>query len=192
MKDALAISGIRRTPYWQKLAIWGWDACVNKPHYFFNLLSHVKEISPKYSLEGLMLKLKLPTLAIGCEELTHWKRPWCWERLKSRGEGDNRGWVVWMASPAGWTWVWASYRCCWWTGKPGMLQTVGLQRVGHNWATELKLCLDFPTIKYLKPKFIFLVNLSQIYLFLCLKSTVAACFGHFLSPYFYESSKSTN
>ena len=98
MKDALAISGIRRTPYCQRLGIWGWDAYVNKSHSFFNLLSHLKEISPKYSLEGLMLKLKLPTLAIGCEELTHWKRPWCWERLKAGGEGDDGGWDGWMAS----------------------------------------------------------------------------------------------
>ena len=191
MKDALAISGIRRTPYCQRLGIWGWDAYVNKSHSFFNLLPHLKEISPKYSLEGLILKLKLPTLAIGCEELTHWKRPWCWERLKA-GEGDDGGWDGWMASPTQWTWAWASSGSWWWTGKPGMLQTGGLQRVGHNWTTELKLCLNLSTIKYLKPKFLFLVNFSQIYPFLCLKSTVAACFGHFLGPYFYESSMSTN
>ena len=58
-----------------------------------------KEISPEYSLEGLMLKLKLQLLANWCEELTHWKRPWCWERLKAGGEGDDRGWDDWMASP---------------------------------------------------------------------------------------------
>jgi len=72
-----------------------------------------------------------------CEELTHWKRPWCWERLKAGGEGDNRGWDVWMASPTWWSWVQASSRSWWWKGKPGMLQSVGSQRVGYDWASEL-------------------------------------------------------
>ena len=55
--------------------------------------SILKEISPEYSLEGLMLKLKLQNFGHWCEELTHWQRPWCWERLREGGEGDNRGWV---------------------------------------------------------------------------------------------------
>ena len=76
------------------------------------------------------------TLATWCEELTHWKRPWCCERLKA-GEGDDRGWDGWMASPTQWTWVWASSRSWWWTGKPGMLQSLGLQRVAHDQATKL-------------------------------------------------------
>ena len=75
--------------------------------------------------------------ATWCKELTHWKRPWCWERLKAGGEGDDRGWRGWMASPIQWTWVWVGSRSWWWTGKPGMLQSMGLQRVGHDWATEL-------------------------------------------------------
>ena len=77
------------------------------------------------------------TLATWCEELTHWKRPWCWERLKARGEGDNGGWDGWMASPTQWTWAWASSGSWWWTGKPGMLQSMRLQRVVHHWATKL-------------------------------------------------------
>ena len=68
----------------------------------------LKEISSECSLEGLMLKLKLNTSATWCEELTHWKRPWCWERLKAGGEGDNRRWDGWMASPTQWTWVWVA------------------------------------------------------------------------------------
>ena len=60
--------------------------------------SNFKEISPEYSLEGLTLKLKLLNLPTWCEELTHWKRPWCWERLKAGGEGADRGWDGWMAS----------------------------------------------------------------------------------------------
>ena len=77
------------------------------------------------------------TLATWCEELTHWKGPWFWERLKAGGEGDNRGWDSWMASPTRWTWVWASSRRWWCTGKPGVLQSMESQRLGHNWVTEL-------------------------------------------------------
>ena len=76
-------------------------------------------------------------LATWCEELTHWKRPWCWERLKAGGEGDNRGWDGWMASPTRWTWFWVSSGSWWWTGKHDVLQSIGSQRVGRNWTTEL-------------------------------------------------------
>ena len=76
------------------------------------------------------------TLATWCEELTHWKRPWCWERLKAGGEGDDRGWDGWMASPTWWTWGWESSRSWWWTGKPGVLQSMGSQRVGQDSVTE--------------------------------------------------------
>ena len=98
----------------------------------------LKEISPGCSLEELMLKLKLQYLATWCEELTHWKKPWCWERLRSGGEGDDRGWDGWMASPTQWPWVWVDSRSWWWTGRPGVLWFMESQRVGHNWATELK------------------------------------------------------
>ena len=77
------------------------------------------------------------TLATWCEELTHWKRPWFWERLKAGGEGDDRGWDGWMASPTQWTWVWVNSRSWRWTERPGMLQSMESQRVGHDWATEL-------------------------------------------------------
>ena len=77
------------------------------------------------------------TLATWCEELIHWKRPWCWERLKAGGEGDNRVQDGWMALPTQWTRVWVGFRSWWWTGKPGVLQSTGSQRVGHSWATEL-------------------------------------------------------
>ena len=70
--------------------------------------SILKEISSEYSLEGLMLKLKLQYFGTWCEETTYWKRPWCWGRLNAAGEGDNRGWDGWMASQTQWTWVWAS------------------------------------------------------------------------------------
>ena len=97
----------------------------------------LKEISPGISLEGKMLKLKLQYLATSCEELTHWKRLWCWEGLGAGGEGDNRGWDGWMTSLTRWMWVWVNSGSWWWTGRPGVLQFMGLQRAGHDWATEL-------------------------------------------------------
>ena len=65
------------------------------------------------------------------------KRPLCWERLKTGREEEDRGWDGWMATLTRWTWVWASSSSWWWTGRPCMLQSMGSQRVGHNWATEL-------------------------------------------------------
>ena len=85
------------------------------------------------------------TLATWRKELTHWKRPWFWERLRAE-EGDDRGWDGWMASPTRWTWVWVDSGSWWWTGRPGMLWFVGSQRVQHDWATELNLtnpCMPF-------------------------------------------------
>ena len=82
--------------------------------------SLLKEMSPGCSLEGLTLKLKLQYLATSCEELTHLKRPWCWEGLGAGGEGDDRGWDGWMASLTRWTWVWVNSGCWWWTGRPGV------------------------------------------------------------------------
>ena len=79
----------------------------------------------------------LNTLATWCEELIHWKRPWCWEILKAGGDWDDRGWDGWMTSPTWWTWVWANSGNWQRTGKTGVLQSIGSQRVGHDWQTEL-------------------------------------------------------
>ena len=114
------------------------------PKYYFlktalrSNQSIIKEISPECSLEGLMLKLKLQYFdhPVQRAELTHLKRPWCWERLRAGGEGDHRG-DGWMASPTQWTWVWVDSRSSWWIGRPGMLWFMGSQGVGHDWATEL-------------------------------------------------------
>ena len=81
------------------------------------------------------------TLATSCEELTHWKRPWFWEGLGAGGEGEDRGWDGWMASLTRWTWVWVNSGSWWWTGRPGVLQFMGLQRVRHEWVTELNWLL---------------------------------------------------
>ena len=98
--------------------------------------SILMEISPEYSLEYCCWSWNSNTLATWCEELTHWKRPWCWERLKAGGEGDYRGWNGWVASLTLWTWVWTSSGSWWWTGQPGVLQSMGSQRVRQTDTTE--------------------------------------------------------
>ena len=85
----------------------------------------------------IAVEAECSTLGTWCEELTHLKRPWCWERLRAGGEGDNRGWDDWMASLTQWTWVWVDSGSWWWTGRHGVLWFMELQRVGHNWANEL-------------------------------------------------------
>ena len=94
--------------------------------------SILKEISSEYSLEGLMLKLKLQYFGYLMGRTVSLVRPWCWERLKA-GEGDDSRWDGWMASP---TRTWIHSGSWWWTGKPGILQSLGSQRIRHDWATE--------------------------------------------------------
>ena len=98
--------------------------------------SILKEINSKYSLEGLLLNWSSNTLATWFEELIQWNRPWCWERLKAGGEGDDRRWDGWMPLPTQWTWVWVNSGSWWWTGRPGTLQSMGSQNVGHDWVTN--------------------------------------------------------
>ena len=99
--------------------------------------STLKEISPEYSLKDWCWNWNPNTLATWCEELTQWKRPWCWEILGAGREGDHRGWDGWMASLTRWIWVWINSGSWWWTGRPGVLWLMGSQRVGHDWVTEL-------------------------------------------------------
>ena len=104
------------------------------------------------------------TLATSCEELTHWKRLWCWEGLGTGGEGEDRGWDGWMASPIWCTWVWVNSGRCWWTGRPGVLQFMGSQRVGHDWATEL----NWTELNNEQCRASFPVCVSHLYVFICL------------------------
>ena len=106
----------------------------------------LKEISPGCSLEGMMLKAETPVLWPPHVKSWLTGKDWCWEGLGTGGEGDDRD--GWMASLTQWTWVWVNSRSWWWTGRPGMLQFMGSQRVGHNWATEMKAFL-FPPPYYI-------------------------------------------
>ena len=101
----------------------------------------IKPVNPKKKKSTLNIHSKnrcwsSNTFATWCKEPTHWKRLWCWERLKAEGEGDDRGWDRLTASLIQWTWIWANPGRQWRTGKPGMLQSMGLQRVGHDLVTE--------------------------------------------------------
>ena len=100
--------------------------------------SILKEISPGVHWKDWCWSWSSNTLATWCEELTHLKRPWCWERLRAGVEGDDRGWDGWTASLIQWTWVWVDSGSWWWTGSPGVLWFMGSERVGHDWVTELK------------------------------------------------------
>jgi len=91
---------------------------------------------PGSPIPGILQARICISLATWCKELTHLKRLCCWEILKAGGEGLNR-WVGWMAWLTQWAWVWVNSGSWWWTGRPGVLQSMGSQTVRHNWATEL-------------------------------------------------------
>ena len=99
--------------------------------------SMLREINPEYSFrKDWCWSWNSSILIIWCEPMTHWKSPWCWERWREEGEEGVRGWDGWAASLMQWTWTWANFGRWWGTGRPGVLQSMGLQGVRHDWATE--------------------------------------------------------
>ena len=131
---------VKKAEHWRidAFELWCWRRLLRVPWTARRSnQSILKEISPGVHWKDWCWSWNSNTLATWCEELTHWKRPWCWEGLRAGGEGDDRGWDGWMASPTRWMWVWVNSGSWWWTGRPGMLRFTGSQRVGHDWATEL-------------------------------------------------------
>ena len=119
---------IKKAEHWRidAFELWCWRRLLRVPWTARRSnQSILKDISPGCSLEGLMMKLKLQYF--GPVMLTHLKRPWCWERLRAGGKGDDRGWDGWMASLTQWTWVWVNSGSWWWTGRPGVLRFMGSQ-----------------------------------------------------------------
>ena len=110
--------------------------------------SILKEISPEYSLEGLMLKLKFQYFGHLMGRTESMEKTLMLGKIGAGGKGDDRGWDGWMASPTQWSWVWVTSGSSWWTGRPGVLQSTGLQKVGHNWATELNWTIDIDIESY--------------------------------------------
>ena len=131
---------VKKTEHWRidAFELWYWRRLLRVPWTTRRSNQFIlKEINPGISLEGMMLKLKLQYFGHLMRRLTHCKRLWVWEGLGAWGEGDDQGWDGWMASLTWWTWVWVNSRSWWWTGRPGVLWFMGLQRVGYDWATEL-------------------------------------------------------
>ena len=117
--------------------LWCWRRLLRVPWTARSNQSILKEISPEYSLEGLMLKLKLQYFGHLMGRTDSSEKTLMLGKIEGGREGDNRGWAGWMASLTQWTWVWVNSDSWWWTGKPGVLQSTGSQRVRHDWATEL-------------------------------------------------------
>ena len=119
--------------------LWCWRRLLRVPWTARRSNQSILKISPGISLEGMMLKLKLQYFGHLMQRVDSLEKSQCWEGLGAGGEGDDRGWDGWMASQTRWTWVWVNSGRGWWTGRPGVLRFMGSQRVGHDWATELKL-----------------------------------------------------
>ena len=129
---------VKKAEHWRidAFELWCWRRLLRVPWTARRSnQSILKEISPGCSLEGMMLTLKL-------QYFGHLMR-----RVHSLGEWDDRGWDGWMASLTRWTWVWVNSGSLWWTGRPGVLRFMGLQRIGHDWAPELNRT-DFSLMYY--------------------------------------------
>ena len=118
--------------------LWCLRRCLRVPFTARRSNQSILKISPGCSLEGLMLKLKLQYFGHLMWRVNSSEKTLMLGKIEG-SRSDNRGWDGWMASPTRWAWVWVNYGSLWWTGRPGVLQSMGLQRVGHNWVTELML-----------------------------------------------------
>ena len=133
---------IKRAEHWriEAFELWCWRRLLRVPWTARRFQSVHREGNQRWIFIGRTdVKAETPnTLATWCKELTHLKRPWCWERLRAGREWDDRGWDGWMASPTQWTWVWVNSGNWWWTERPGLLQFMGSQSRTRlsNW-TEL-------------------------------------------------------
>ena len=115
---------VKKTEHWRidAFELWCWRRLSRVPWTARRFNLSILKISPGCSLLDWCWSWNSNTSATSCEELTHLKRPWCWERLRAGVEGDARGWDGWMASPTQWSWVWVDSGSCWWTGRSGMLR----------------------------------------------------------------------
>ena len=139
---------IKKAEHWRidAFELWCWRRLLRVPWTARRSnQSILKEISPEYSLEGLILTLKRQSFGHLMQRTDSLEKTQMLGKIERGGEGNDRGWDGWMASPTQWTWVWVNSRSWWWTGKPGVLQSMGSQRVRHDWLTGLnwKGCLCF-------------------------------------------------
>ena len=133
----------KKAEFWRidAFQLWCWRRLLRAPWIARRSnQSILKEICPKYSLEGLMLKLKLQYFGHLMQRTDSLEKTLMLRKIEGRRRRDDRGWDGWMASPTQWTWVWVNSRSWWWTGKPGVLQSMGSQRVRQDWATKMQQC----------------------------------------------------
>ena len=131
---------IKKAEHWKINAfeVWCWRRLLRVPWTAGRSnQSILKEISPEYSLEGLMLKLKLQYFGHLTQRADSLEKTLMLGKIEGGRRGDDRGWDCWMASPTQWTWVWVDSGSWWWTGRPGVLWFMGSQTVRHDWANEL-------------------------------------------------------
>ena len=135
---------VRKAECWRidAFELWCWRRLLKVPWTARRSNQSIrKEISPGCSLEGLMLKLKIQYFGHLMRRADSFEKTLMLGKIEGRRKRYNRGWDGWMVSPPQWTWVWVDCGSWWWTGRPGLLQFMGSQRVGHNWATELNWML---------------------------------------------------
>ena len=130
---------VKKAERWRTDAfeLWCWKRLLRVPWTAKRSNQSILKNNPGCSLEGLILKLKLQYFGHLIRRADSFEKTWCWEKLRAEGEGDDRGWNSWMASPSQLTWVRVDSMSWWWTGRPGMLWFMESQRAGHDWATEL-------------------------------------------------------
>ena len=131
---------VKKAEHWRLDAfeLWCWRRLLRVPWTARRSnQSILKEISPGCSLVGLMLKLKLQYFGHLIRRADSFEKTLMLGGIGAGGEGDDRGWDGWMASPTQWTWVCVDFGSWWWTQRPGVLRFMGSQRVRHDWATEL-------------------------------------------------------
>ena len=145
--------------YWYSLFYWCfWTVMLEKT---LESPSDCKEIL-NIHLKDWCWSWSSNSLATCCKELTHWKRPWCWERLKAGGEGDDRGWDGWMASPTRWAWVWVNSESWWWTGRPVKLRPHGVAKSGtqlSDWTEDSYFTILWEFLPYSK--------VNRLYVYIC-------------------------
>ena len=166
---------------WRRLLRVPWTARISNQYI-------LKETSPECSLEEWFWSWRSNTLATWCKELSHWKRLWCWERLKEGGEGDDRGRDGWMASPTQWTQVWASSRSWWWIGSHavhGVAKSRNDRTTKLNW-WYLHVCTHMISHRYRWYRFIhgyfggiFCVSVNLLTVILYTRNAWGIHLGHY-------------
>ena len=131
---------VKKAEHWRidAFELWCWRRLLRVPWTARRSNQSIqKEISPEYSLEGLMLNLKLQYFGHLMWRADSFEKTLMLGKIEGRRRRGPQGWDGWLASLTQWIWIWVSSRSWWWTGRPSVLQSMGSQRVRHDWETEL-------------------------------------------------------